>query len=150
DVRPRLPTIERAERLAKSISADLQKVLPADAAVVDFLRYVYFESDKDKPGKEGEKQTESYLAFVVTRDRLAWIDLGPAGQIEDAVTAWREAITGGMGMPATVPARVRELIWAKVRTELPSGVTLVYVSPDLALSRVPWAALPGDRPGTIL
>jgi CHAT domain-containing protein len=27
---------------------------------------------------------------------------------------------------------------------------LVYVCPDLALCRVPWAALPGDKPGTIL
>src|SRR5262249_6899238 len=27
---------------------------------------------------------------------------------------------------------------------------VVYLSPDLALCRVPWAALPGDRPNTIL
>src|SRR5262249_6183697 len=74
-IRPLLPDVERAERLAKAMPTDLQTVLPGDAAVVDFLRYVYFEYDTDKPSKDGEKRTERYLAFVVTREKIAWIDL---------------------------------------------------------------------------
>jgi hypothetical protein len=42
------------------------------------------------------------------------------------------------------------LAWAKVRKEIPKGVKVVYVSPDMALCRVPWAALLGDKPNTIL
>jgi CHAT domain-containing protein len=45
---------------------------------------------------------------------------------------------------------VRELVWEKVRQELPGAVKTVYLSPDMALARMPWAALPGDNPGTIL
>jgi tetratricopeptide (TPR) repeat protein len=150
DLRPLLPAVDRAEKLAKATPADLQTALAADATVVDFLRYTLFEYDPKKPGKVREKQTVSYLAFVVTKDKVAWIDLGPAKPIEDAVAAWREAITGGKDIPPEVPAKVRGLVWAKVRKEIPDKVNVVYVSPDLALCRVPWAALPGDKPNTIL
>jgi CHAT domain-containing protein len=87
---------------------------------------------------------------VLTRNKVSWLDLGEAEPIETAVTAWREAITGGKDIPPELPARVRDLAWAKVRKELPAQVKRLYLCPDLALCRVPWAALPGDKPGTIL
>jgi CHAT domain-containing protein/tetratricopeptide (TPR) repeat protein len=150
DLRPLLPAVDRTEKLAKATPTDLQSLLSPDAAVVDFLRYVLFEQDPQKPGKEGEKWTVRYLAFVVARDKVAWVDLGPAKPIEDAVTAWRAAITTGKDVPSEMPERVRDLAWAKVRKELPDKVKVVYVSPDLALCRIPWAALPGDKPDTVL
>jgi len=149
-LRPLLPAVDRAETLARATPADLQKALPPNTAVVDFLRYTLFEQDPNKPGKAGEKRIERFLAFVLTRDKITWSDLGPAEPIEDAVAAWRQAITGGKDILAALPAKVRELAWARVRQEIPDGVRMVYVCPDLALCRVPWAALPGDKPGTIL
>jgi CHAT domain-containing protein/tetratricopeptide (TPR) repeat protein len=150
DLRPLLPAVDRTEKLAKATPADLQKALPSDAAFVDFLRYTRFEYDPRRPGQDGEKQTASYLAFVVTKDKLSWVSLGPARPIEDAVLAWREAITGGKDVPAALPARVRELAWVHVRKHLASGIKTVYLSPDMALWGVPWAALPGDGPNTVL
>src|SRR5262249_2148335 len=50
DLPPLLPGIERADKLGRATPADLQKALPADAAVVDFLRYTLFEQDSKKPG----------------------------------------------------------------------------------------------------
>jgi CHAT domain-containing protein/Tfp pilus assembly protein PilF len=150
DLRPLLPALYRADKLAKAAPTDLQKVLPADAAVVDFLRYTFLEQDPKVAGKDGEKRTPCYLAFVITKDKASWLDLGPAKPIEDAVTSWRKAITGGNDVSAELAAKVRELAWAKVRKELPDKVKVVYVSPDSALCRVPWAALPGDKPNTIL
>jgi CHAT domain-containing protein len=150
DLRPLLPGIARAEKLDAAGPADLQKALPADAALVDFLRYTFYQYDPQKPGKAGDKRTASYLAFVLTRERIAWLDLGPAEPIEESVAAWRKAITGGKVFPGAIPARVRKLVWAKVRKELPPSIHTVCVAPDLALCRLPWAALPGDRPGTVL
>jgi CHAT domain-containing protein len=150
ELRPLLPTLERADKLAQATPADLQKVLPADAALVDFLRWTLLEQDPKVPGWKGAKATFRYLAFVVTKDKVTWLDLGEAGPIEAAITAWREAITAGQDIPPEFPAKVRELVWAKVRKELPAQVKVVYACPDLALCRVPWAALPGDKPGTIL
>jgi CHAT domain-containing protein/tetratricopeptide (TPR) repeat protein len=150
ELRPLFPALAQAEKLARSSPADLQRVLPADAAVVDFLRYVLFEQDPTRPGKVGQKRTYSYLAFVLTRDKVAWVDLGPADPIENAIAAWREAITTGKEVLPELAAKVRALAWAKVRQEVPAGTKVVYVCPDLALCRLPWAALPGDRPGTVL
>src|SRR5262249_57115179 len=82
--------------------------------------------------------------------RVAGRDREGGEPIEKAVPAWGEAIPGGQDIPAELPRKVRELVWAKVRKELPAQVKRVYLCPDLALCRVPWAALPGDKPGTIL
>src|SRR5262249_979272 len=49
-----------------------------------------------------------------------------------------------------LPAKVRTLVWEAVRKQLPAAIKTVYVCPDFALCRVPFAALPGDKPGTIL
>jgi CHAT domain-containing protein/tetratricopeptide (TPR) repeat protein len=149
-LRPLLPSVERSDKLTDASPADLQQVLPVDAAVVDVLRYTRSEYNPKKPGNEGWEQTVCYLAFVLTRDQVAWLDLGPAQPLEDAVTAWRAAIISGKEIKPELPARVRDLAWAKVRQEIPRGVKVVYISPDAALCRVPWAALPGDRPDTIL
>jgi tetratricopeptide (TPR) repeat protein len=145
-----LPALERADKLTGAKPDDLQKALPSNVAVVDFLRFVHFQYDKDKPGKQGQTRTQRYLVFVLTREKVAWVDLGTAETIESAVNAWREAITGNKEIPEAIPAKVRELVWAKVRKELPSAITTVYVCPDAALCKVPFAALPGDKLGTIL
>ena len=86
----------------------------------------------------------------MTKEKVAWVDLDTAEKIEPAVNAWRAAIISGKDIPAAIPAKVRELIWAKVRKELPALITTVYLCPDAALCQVPFAALPGDKPGTIL
>jgi CHAT domain-containing protein len=117
---------------------------------VDFLRWTLFEQDPKVPGREGARRAVRYLAFVLTRDKVSWLDLGEAGPIETAVNAWRDAIAGGLDIPAALPGKVRQLVWAEVRRELPAPVKRVYLCPDLALCRIPWAALPGDKPNTIL
>jgi CHAT domain-containing protein len=95
--------------------------------------------------------TPSYLAFVVSRGRVKWADLGEAAAIDRAVALWREALaTPSAPVPADLPGEVRRLVWARVRPLFPRGAKVVYVAPDLALTRVPWAALPGDRPGTLV
>ncbi len=149
-VRLLLPTIARMEQLANAKLVDLQTAIPIDAAVVDFHRFTFFEQDVDKPGMAGEHRTKRYLAFVVTKEKIAVLDLDTAEKIETAVATWREHITGGKELPATIPAKVRELVWDKVRKELPANIKTVYISPGWALCCVPWGALPGDKPGTIL
>jgi CHAT domain-containing protein/Tfp pilus assembly protein PilF len=141
-----LPASVRADKLTAAVPSDLQKALPDDAAVVDFLRFVDF----DKPGAADEIRTRRYLAFVVTKEKVAWVDLDTAEKIEPAVIAWRDALTSGKVIAPEVAAKVRELVWQKVRKELSAVIKTVYVCPDAALCQVPFAALPGDKPGTIL
>jgi CHAT domain-containing protein/Tfp pilus assembly protein PilF len=149
-IRKQWPDSERVNKIARANPSDLQKALPADAAVVDFLRYIDFEFDKNKPGLLGRKRNPNYLVFVVTRDKISWVDLGSAERIEMAITDWRKAITDNKESPGSTSAKVRELVWEKVRKELPASIKNVYICPDEALCGVPWPALPGDKPGTIL
>jgi CHAT domain-containing protein len=149
-VRPLLPDVGRAESLAAATPDDLRRVLPVGAVVVDFLWYDRIGHDRRRPGAVGGPRTPSYAAFVVTRHAVRRVELGPAGPIEEAVAAWRKAITDDRPIPDAVAGRVRELVWEKVRREIPAGTSLVYVSPDRDLFRVPWAALPGDKLGTVL
>jgi CHAT domain-containing protein/tetratricopeptide (TPR) repeat protein len=145
-----LPTVARLDRLDKATAADLRKALPADSALVDYVRYVFFEWDDSKPAGHKEKWTPCYLAFVVTRDKVIWVDLDTEEVIGKAVGKWREAIVGDREVPASLGAKVRELVWDRVRKALPKGTKTVYVCPDAELCRLPFAALPGDRPNTVL
>jgi len=148
---PLLPTIKRVEKLAAASPSDLQKVLPADAALIDFIRFTHFEYEKNKSGKAGEKRTRHYLAFVVTKEKIAWVLLDDtAEEIDNGVKSWREAITQRKKVPAEIAAKTRELVWEKIGKELPSHINTLYICPDADLCRVPWAALPGDKPDTIL
>jgi CHAT domain-containing protein len=159
---PRLPDLARSERVAASTPADLQKALPADGALIDLLRYTYFEQDPKIPGKKGERRTNRYLAFFVTRGQIERVELGDAKPIDDAVAAWRDAITAWTSAPTDAAHRDGErraaaqaealhaLVWAKLVAHLPAEAQIVYLAPDAALTQVPWAALPGRRKGTVL
>ncbi len=151
DLRPLLPLVPRWEKLATATPTDLRQALPADAAVVDFLAYTFCEQDPARPGAAGLKRTPSYLAFVLTRDKVVRVELGPSADIDKAIVLWRQAITGpGKQVPADLPQDVRRLVWEKVRQQLPPRVKTVWICPDSTLTQLPWGALPGDKPGTIL
>ncbi|HEX5270061.1 MAG TPA: CHAT domain-containing protein, partial [Gemmataceae bacterium] len=45
---------------------------------------------------------------------------------------------------------LKEIVWDKLSPELPPGTKVVYLCPDGDLARMPWAALPGSRPGGVL
>jgi CHAT domain-containing protein/tetratricopeptide (TPR) repeat protein len=143
-----LPASARAEKLDAATLADLQKALPPDAALIDYARYTHFEWDDTRPAGQKQTRTARYEAFVVTRDKVAWVDLDTAAPIELTVDAWRAAVAG-RDIDPQVPAKVRALVWEPVRKHLPAGTKTVFVCPDGILCALPFAALPGDRPGTI-
>jgi CHAT domain-containing protein len=139
---------------AASTAHQLRDALPAGAAFVDLLRYVDFEQDPKTPGTKGEKRTASYAAFVVARGRpLARVELGEAVAIEAAWAAWHKALLAPAGDQRAERAAARafaKLAWEPVRAALPADCRAMYLTPDGALAQVPWAALPGRQPGTVL
>ena len=46
--------------------------------------------------------------------------------------------------------KLRRLLWEPIAERLPPDTRTVYLAPDAGLSRLPWAALPGRKPGSIL
>lgn len=128
---------------------DLASALPTAAVFIDLLRYTRVEQNPKVPGEKGDSQIQSYIAFVLTHDRpVRRIDLGPAKPIETAAKQWRAAILAGSTTSAA--EELRRLVWQPLADAFPAGVNTVYLMPDGPLTSLPWAALPGSKPETVL
>jgi CHAT domain-containing protein len=144
----RLPAIAQDQALDRLGPSDLRGALPRDAVFLDFLRYARFEQDPKVPGKKGQRRTLHYVAFIVTNEKIERVELGEAGPIEEDLETWQGAIAAPRD-DAVQAEQVRRLVWEPMAKFL-SAPTTVYISPDGALQRLPWVALPGDKPGTVL
>ncbi len=113
---------------------------PPGVALVDYLAYTAHGG-----GVRGERRL---VAFVSRAGRPATrIDLGPAGQAEEAALTWRRDLLARRDGPSR--RRLHALVWAPLRKHL-AGATAVLISPDGVLGTVPFAALPGEKEGTYL
>jgi CHAT domain-containing protein/Flp pilus assembly protein TadD len=140
----------RQERQAQRLTpAGLQKALPADAALVDFLEYTH--PSPPRQGK-GPWQMERHLAaFVVRPDSIRQLDLGPVQPIAEAIDRWRQTTlrtrpSSGADDPA---GELRRRLWQPLEPHL-QRARLVLVSPDGVVARLPLAALPGSKPDSYL
>jgi CHAT domain-containing protein len=148
ELAPLLPALAAQKELDALGPKALQGSLPERTAFADLLRYTYFEQDPKVPGEKGQKRTPRYVAFVLTRDLVQRVELGDAASIEPALEKWRRAIDERRNDAAATELRRR--VWEPIARHLPAGTDTVYLAPDGALTRLPWAALPGDPPGTVL
>ncbi len=141
----------KEKQAARLTPAQLRDMLPAGTALVDFLEYKQGTPPaRDKPGKW---QFEERLgAFVLRPDKeIVRLDLGPMAPITKAIDQWRTALKGRKATtPAGVPAVfLRRQVWEPIARHL-EGARIVLISPDGALGRLPFAALPGKEPGKYL
>jgi CHAT domain-containing protein len=144
-----LPVFKELQDRDRLAHANLLKKLPARTAFIDFLCYYHTEQDRKVPGKAGEKWTASYLAFVLRPGQpVRRVELGSAQPVEEALNEWRRDIKAGKTSAAA--AFLRQRVWAPVAEHLPADTETVFLAPDGALTALPWTALPGPKPGTIL
>jgi CHAT domain-containing protein/tetratricopeptide (TPR) repeat protein len=133
--------------------AVVKAALPPECCLIDFLEYTH----RGPPPKEKADPVfeRRLLAFVVRpRDEpVRVVELGPADRIDQLVTAWREwyavdrkPTREGEADPG---AELRKLVWDPVEPHL-GKPDVVLVSPDGPLNFLPFAALPGKKPGTFL
>jgi CHAT domain-containing protein/tetratricopeptide (TPR) repeat protein len=128
---------------------DLVKKLPPGTAFIDLLRYVRIERTTPAALRPGWRPTPSYVAFLLTPGRpVRRVDLGPAKPIETALAQWRQDIAAQR--PGTAADVLSSLLWEPLSRDMPAGTHTVLVAPDGALTRLPWAALPGRTAGCVL
>ncbi len=126
----------------KRTPVDLQRVMPANTALVDFLEYWHYEP----PHAKGEKPEweQRIAAFVVNQQQpIVRVELGSSESIGKLVDDWRKSYSAADG------AELRKAIWQPIEEKL-TGATTILVSPDGPLDRLPFAALPGKKDGTYL
>ena len=116
--------------------------------LVDFVEYWHYTPADKKSGSKATSERR-LLAFVVAPDRpVEMVPLGAMQPINEAIETWR--VTFGMSAEGAAAARLlRERLWAPMEEKL-HGAKIVLISPDGALSRLPFGALPGKTPGTYL
>ncbi|MFL5339085.1 MAG: CHAT domain-containing protein [Gemmataceae bacterium] len=125
----RLPPLDRRP----FAPADLIQALPSGSAFVDFFSYA---------GR--------YTAFVLAPGRpIRWVHLDAADTtlVQNDIEAWRAAIKAGRDAD---PPAAAKLVWAPVAKALPPGTRTLYLCPQDHLWHLPWAALPGSKPGRVL
>jgi CHAT domain-containing protein/Tfp pilus assembly protein PilF len=139
----------RQQELERLSPADLVQQLPLQTVFIDLLRYVRFEQDPKVPGIKGLQRTLSYVAFVLRLGQSPLrVELGEVEPIDAAVATWRRDLAG---RPTSAAAEtLRQRVWDRLAPHLPADTRTVLLAPDGALTQVPWAALPGNRPGTVL
>jgi CHAT domain-containing protein len=134
---------------ARLTPAQLQALLPKDAALIDFLEYTHYTPS---PTSKGQWEQKRHLAaFVVRPGLLEQLDLGPVRPIAAAIDRWRQAVSRPSADKelGEVGAELRRRLWQPLTAYL-QGVGTVLLSPDGAVARLPLAALPGSRPDSYL
>jgi CHAT domain-containing protein/Tfp pilus assembly protein PilF len=137
---------ERSQQQPITLAA-VQKLIPNDAALVEFA--VYRPIEKAKEGKS-PYAAPRYVAYVVRNQGAPrWAELGAAQEIEARVDALRRALRDPKRMDAEQLARaLDEKIMQPVRALLGDAKHLL-VSPDGALNLIPFEAL-ADENGNYL
>lgn len=144
-----LPLLAQWKKRDQLGPQDLAMALPKDAVFIDLLRYHRTQFDATKKAATAETRTPCYAAFVVVPGQATQrVELGQAWSIDRDVNDWRKAIEAGMDSRAA--ADLRAAVWTKIAAHLPPGCRTIYLSLDGDLARVPWAALPGAAPNTVL
>ena len=124
----------------------LQKSLPADAVLVDFLEYRHSRPDPNRRGKWIFERR--FLGFVVRpKQALHMVELGPAEDIEAKIEGWRNDLRRGLEQEAGKV--LRRMLWEPLEKEV-QGAKLVLIGADGALGRLPLGALPGKKAGSYL
>lgn len=152
----------RAERSAElreptSPLADFEHIrlaLPADSALVSFVRYVRTFSPEPGSQSKGHRAELAYAAFVLGPQAQvpSFVPLGSAEVLDGRVNAWRfeaagQRLISGEGAAEAryrvAAQRLRQLVWDPLANLL-SNAARVYIVPDGRLSLVNFAALTDD------
>jgi CHAT domain-containing protein len=137
-----LAATARGPAIRSHFPQDVAAALPPGVVLVDFLEY-----ERSAPAVQ-QAQTE-LTAFVVRRDApIVRLNLGPASEIRDLVAVWRRTC-GAPGQGEDAGRKLRQRVWLPL-ARLVGQAAVVLVSPDGCLTRLPLAALPGDRAGSYL
>jgi CHAT domain-containing protein len=152
----------QTRQVQQATAADLIRRLPVGTAVVQLVQ----TWDRRPPAAGNGKDTRiagadlwiaEYDAFVMRPNHdkanaIRWLHLGPAKPIDEAVDLWRAAIDQQHRANASEGAAehvLRQRLWEPIEAHL-AGCSTVIMIPDGRLNFLPWAALPGRRPSTVL
>jgi CHAT domain-containing protein/tetratricopeptide (TPR) repeat protein len=130
------------QEVRRSGTEQVTAALPAGTALVDFLDYQH-----TPPASAGRSESRLCAFVLVPRRPVTLVPLGSTQTIARVIRHWRQR-AGTTGSPDQ-GADLARLLWQPLRPHL-EGVRTVLIAPDGPLYAMPFAGLPGSRPGTYL
>jgi CHAT domain-containing protein len=123
----------------------VQARIPRGAALIEIVTYDRWETSADSVRRNWGDPAH-YAAYVLhASGPPVGVELGPAAEVDSAVTRLRRALADPLGTDAL--QRARELdarVMAPLRPLL-AGDTLLLIAPDRSLNLVPFGALVDER-----
>ena len=135
----------RAQLKAKRRSLDdVRAAIPDDAVLIDCIEYKRIRFPL------GDEERDRHIAAFVfgKAGSITRVELGKAKDIQQAIDKWRGEIGSRSHGKASGEA-VAKQVWSKLKPHLGDAKT-VLISPDGALCRLPWAALPVGEDDRVL
>jgi CHAT domain-containing protein/tetratricopeptide (TPR) repeat protein len=127
---------------------ELAKVLPAGCVFVDLYEHAPLKVASWRPTRADTVEFR-LTAFVTAPGRpVRRVEIGTSLPIVEAMWAWRRDIEAGRSGDAA--ATVRRRLWEPLAAALPSDTQTLYIAPHGDLAALPWAAIPGAKPDTVL
>jgi CHAT domain-containing protein/tetratricopeptide (TPR) repeat protein len=171
-----VPEMNLEQKLRAADRRAVALALPADVALVEFVRFDVYNFQALPARGEKHWQPARYLAFVLPAgepDNVQMLDLGEAGPIDQMTADFRAAITrdpgerrrdqvphtdeqpevpGGPVPTAPAPAQGEALRQAVFDPLLPhlGGRTRLLLCPDGDLTRLPFEVLPDAAGGRLI
>ena len=137
-----------ATRIQKLTTSQLKDVLPQKSVFIDFR-----EINPPPIGASDGLSMRRLIAFVIQpSEPIFLLDLGPVAPIEKVLNSWNRQLRG---MPplgqdqVSSGSKLRDLIWRPLE-DYAKSAKLILVSPEAIISRIPFAALPGNTRNTFL
>ena len=123
--------------------AQVARLLPADAVLVEFQRYQPFDGRQ----KEGQRWgAPRYLALVLNpAGTTRAVDLGPAAALDPLIAQARKESAASSSDPTALWRQVNEKVFPPALRQLLAGARQWILAPDGELSRIPYAALPAPQ-----
>lgn len=118
----------------------IRAAIPSKAALIEFGAFRPFDPRGNESADAYEKPR--YIAYIIRRQgEVEWAELGPVKEIDQAVTALREALRDNGRTDVKALARaLDQRIMLPVRKRL-GDATHLLISPDGSLNLIPFDAL---------
>ncbi|NES66889.1 MAG: tetratricopeptide repeat protein, partial [Okeania sp. SIO2D1] len=117
----------------------VQKLVPADAALVEIIQYYPFNFNAAKPVEQWKQP--HYAAYILhSTGAPQWLDLGAAAPINNTITEFRHKLSQPNSSIQEVARTLDQQVMEPIRQKL-GNAKHILLSPDSQLNLIPFAAL---------